>query len=77
MYAITGITGKVAGFSRRKAARPRGPARRGQGSGLEGAFADVDDAASLASAFKDAEGVFILPPSGFDPEPRVFRRRNA
>ncbi len=29
----------------------------------------MEDAASLAAAFRDAEGVFILPPSEFDPEP--------
>jgi uncharacterized protein YbjT (DUF2867 family) len=29
----------------------------------------MDDSVGLASAFKGAEGVFILPPSEFDPEP--------
>ena len=29
----------------------------------------MDDAASLASAFRGAAGVFVLPPSEFDPEP--------
>jgi len=37
--------------------------------GCEVAFAEMQDAASLTAAFKGAEGVFILPPSEFDPAP--------
>ena len=40
-----------------------------QARGCEIAVADMDDAANLAAAFKGAAGVFILPPSEFDPEP--------
>jgi uncharacterized protein YbjT (DUF2867 family) len=29
----------------------------------------MEDAGALAAAFKDAKGVFILPPSEFDPAP--------
>ena len=31
--------------------------------------ADLDDAASLAAAFEGVAGIFILPPSEFDPLP--------
>ena len=31
--------------------------------------ADIHDVASLASAFEEAEGVFVLVPPSFDPEP--------
>ena len=37
--------------------------------GCEVAIANMDDAAALTEAFKGATGVFILPPSDFDPEP--------
>ncbi|MFL9931094.1 NmrA family NAD(P)-binding protein [Paraburkholderia sp. RL18-103-BIB-C] len=79
MYAITGITGKVGGTVARTllaagqpvravvrdAARARSWAERG----CEVATADMDDAASLTAAFEGTQGVFILPPSEFDPSP--------
>jgi uncharacterized protein YbjT (DUF2867 family) len=37
--------------------------------GCDIALAEMDDAASLTSAFRGAAGVFILPPSEFDPKP--------
>jgi NAD(P)H dehydrogenase (quinone) len=37
--------------------------------GLQHRFGEMDDPASLASAFKGAAGVFIQPASEFDPEP--------
>src|SRR6266403_4476809 len=37
--------------------------------GCDIALAEMDDAASLTSAFRGAAGVFILPHSEFDPEP--------
>src|ERR1700730_1804402 len=37
--------------------------------GCDVALAETDDAESLTSAFRGAAGVFILPPSEFDPEP--------
>jgi uncharacterized protein YbjT (DUF2867 family) len=79
MYAITGITGKVGGALARSLLAERLPVRavlrdeskaaawRSQGCDI--ALAELDDPASLTSAFKDAAGVFILPPSEFDPEP--------
>ena len=37
--------------------------------GCEVVQADIADATSLASAFKGAEGVFVLVPPNFDPAP--------
>jgi uncharacterized protein YbjT (DUF2867 family) len=79
MYAITGITGKVGGALARTllaagqpvravvrdAARARSWAERG----CELVTADMDDAVSLSAAFEGTQGVFILPPSEFDPAP--------
>ncbi|MGA7781636.1 MAG: NmrA family NAD(P)-binding protein [Paraburkholderia sp.] len=79
MYAITGITGKVGGAVARAllaagqpvravvrdAARARSWAERG----CEVVTANMDDATALAAAFEGMEGVFILPPSDFDPAP--------
>jgi uncharacterized protein YbjT (DUF2867 family) len=79
MYAITGITGKVGGAVARTllaagqpvravvrdAARARSWAERG----CEVVTADMDDAAALTAAFEGTQGVFILPPSDFDPSP--------
>jgi uncharacterized protein YbjT (DUF2867 family) len=79
MYAVTGITGKVGGAVARTllaagqpvravvrdAARARSWAERG----CEVVTADMDGAASLAAAFEGTQGVFILPPSDFDPAP--------
>jgi hypothetical protein len=39
------------------------------GRGCEVVTADITDATSLASAFKGAEGVFVLVPPNFDPAP--------
>ena len=79
MYAITGITGKVGGAlalslladkrSVRAVLRDQAKAGEWQARGCEIALAGMDDAASLAAAFKGAAGVFILPPSEFDPQP--------
>jgi uncharacterized protein YbjT (DUF2867 family) len=79
MYAITGITGKVGGALAREllaAGQPvravvRDAARAASwaASGCELATARMEDAATLAAAFEGATGVFILPPSDFDPAP--------
>ncbi|MBZ9921891.1 NmrA family NAD(P)-binding protein [Mesorhizobium sp. BR1-1-7] len=79
MYAITGITGKVGGALARNLLADGLPVRavlrdatkavEWKAKSCDVALAEMDDAASLASAFKGADGVFILPPSEFDPEP--------
>jgi len=79
MYAITGITGKVGGAlaqallangqSVRAVVRDKDKARAWAERGCTVALAEMHDAAALAVAFKGAQGVFILPPSEFDPLP--------
>src|SRR3982074_2179967 len=86
MYAITGITGKVGGAVARSLLAERLPVRavlRDEAKaaawrtrGCDVALAEMDDAASLTSAFRGAAGVFILPPSEFDPEPGFPEARN-
>jgi uncharacterized protein YbjT (DUF2867 family) len=78
MYAITGITGKVGGALARSLLSKKLPVRavlrdeakgaEWKGQGCEIALAEMEDAASLALAFNGANGVFILPPSEFDPQ---------
>ena len=79
MYAITGITGKVGGVAARTLLAAGQPIRavvrnadKGglwSGLGCQVAIAQMEDAAALTRAFTDVTGVFILPPSNFDPEP--------
>jgi NAD(P)H dehydrogenase (quinone) len=79
MYAITGITGNVggsvahnllaAGRSVRAVVRDIGKGNVWAERGCEVVTADIADATSLASAFKGAEGVFVLVPPNFDPAP--------
>jgi uncharacterized protein YbjT (DUF2867 family) len=79
MYAITGITGKVGGEvarhllangqSVRAVLRDRAKAADWAAKGCDVAIADMANAEQLAAAFSGTEGVFILPPSDFDPEP--------
>src|ERR1700729_3229666 len=79
MYAITGITGKVGGAlaqtlltankSVRAVVRDESKAKEWAERGCEVALASMEDVRALSAAFKGAEGVFILPPSEFDPLP--------
>ena len=79
MYAITGITGNVggsvahnllaAGQSVRAVVRDIGKGTVWAERGCEVVKADIADATSLASAFRDTEGVFVLVPPNFDPAP--------
>jgi NAD(P)H dehydrogenase (quinone) len=79
MFAITGITGNVGGVVARTlleqgkdvrgVVRDVGRSAAWAGRGCELAAADIGDAASLAAAFKGAEGVFVMVPSSFDPAP--------
>jgi uncharacterized protein YbjT (DUF2867 family) len=85
MYAITGITGKVGGalantllsanLPVRAVVRDPARAQAWAERGCELAVANMDDAASLAAAFAGATGVFILPPSEFDPSPGFSEAR--
>jgi uncharacterized protein YbjT (DUF2867 family) len=79
MYAITGITGQVGGeiarhligqgASVRAVVRNRDKAADWAAMGCDIAIADMANAEQLAAAFSGVEGVFILPPSDFDPAP--------
>jgi uncharacterized protein YbjT (DUF2867 family) len=79
MYAITGITGKVGGEiarhligqgeSVRAVLRNRAKAADWAAMGCDIAITDMANAEQLAAAFSGVEGVFILPPSDFDPAP--------
>ncbi|VTZ52020.1 NmrA family transcriptional regulator [Methylocella tundrae] len=79
MYVITGITGQVGGALARTllgAGRPVRAVVRDAGKGAawaergcDVALADLNDAAALASAFKGAQGVFVMAPPIFDPAP--------
>lgn len=79
MYAITGITGKVGGALAhtllaanrpvRAVVRDADKGRRWAARGCAVALAPMDDGVSLTTAFTEVEGVFILPPSEFDPAP--------
>jgi len=79
MYAVTGISGKVggavartllaAGQSVRAVVRDAAKGRRWAEMGCEVAVAEMEDTDALAAAFKEANGVFILPPPEFDPSP--------
>src|ERR1700728_4584208 len=79
MYAITGISGKVGGEiarhlisqgeSVRAVLRNRAKAADWAAAGCDIAIADMANAEQLAMAFSGVEGVFILPPSEFDPTP--------
>jgi len=85
MYAITGITGNVggsvahnllaAGRSVRAVMRDIGKGNVWAERGCEVVEADMGDAMSLASAFKGAEGVFVLVPPNFDPAPGLPEAR--
>jgi uncharacterized protein YbjT (DUF2867 family) len=79
MYAITGITGKVGGTLGRKllaqgrsvraVLRDAAKAEAWSARGCQVALAGMEEPDELAAAFEGADGVFILPPSEFDPAP--------
>jgi NAD(P)H dehydrogenase (quinone) len=85
MYVITGITGQVGGVIGRTLLAAKMPVRAvvrhaGKGQewadrGCEVALATIEDAASLAAAFKGAEAVFVLVPPIFDPLPEFPEAR--
>ena len=79
MYAITGITGKVGGALARHLLAEGLPVRAvvrdaeraapWKALGCEVAIARMEDRTALTAAFAGTTGVFVLPPSEFDPEP--------
>src|SRR5260370_41908071 len=79
MFAITGVTGKVGGAVARSllaqgqkvraVVRDAEKGRSWSAQGCDIAIASVEDAARLAKAFHGAEGVFLMTPPNFDPEP--------
>jgi NAD(P)H dehydrogenase (quinone) len=79
MYAITGITGKVggtvaqtllaAGRNVRAVVRDEAKGRAWADRGCEIALASIGDAEALTAAFAGTEGVFLMTPPNFDPEP--------
>lgn len=79
MYAITGITGQV-GSAVADALIAQGPQVRAvlrnaekaeawRARGCDIAIADVNDVDALTDAFRGVEGVFVLVPPMFDPNP--------
>jgi uncharacterized protein YbjT (DUF2867 family) len=79
MYAITGITGQVGGAVARTllssgqrvraVVRDADKGRVWSDLGCEVAIAEMEDAQALTLAFTGVTGVFVLPPSNFDPQP--------
>ncbi len=79
MYAVTGITGKVgsavahdllaAGQKVRAVVRSAAKGKAWADKGCEVAIAEIGDAAALTAAFAGTDGVFLMTPPNFDPEP--------
>jgi NAD(P)H dehydrogenase (quinone) len=79
MYAVMGVTGQVGAavadtlLSRGKKVRVilRNPEKAApwRDRGAEIAIANYDDVDALQSAFRDAEGVFVMIPPNFAPDP--------
>jgi NAD(P)H dehydrogenase (quinone) len=77
MYAIMGITGQIGGVvgrallaanqQVRAVVRDAVKGRAWADRACEVAQATIEDASSLSTAFRGAEGVFVLVPSRFDP----------
>jgi NAD(P)H dehydrogenase (quinone) len=79
MYVVTGITGKVgamvadallgADLKVRAVVRDEAKGKRWAGRGCDVSVASVGDAAALTKAFAGADGVFLMTPPNYDPEP--------
>jgi len=79
MFAVTGVTGKVGGAVARNllaqgknvraVVRDAEKGRFWSAQGCEIAIASVEDAAGLTKAFQGVEGVFLMTPPDYDPEP--------
>jgi NAD(P)H dehydrogenase (quinone) len=87
MYAVTGITGKVggvvartlldAGLPIRAVVRDANKGRPWANQGCEVAIASIADADGLTKAFSGVDGVFLMTPPDFDPEPGFPRTHEA
>jgi NAD(P)H dehydrogenase (quinone) len=79
MFAITGVTGKVGGAVARSllaqghkvraVVRDAEKGRSWSAQGCDIAIASVEDATGLTKAFHCVEGVFLMTPPNYDPEP--------
>jgi NAD(P)H dehydrogenase (quinone) len=79
MFAVTGITGKVGGQVARRllaqgktvraVVRNRAKGDEWAALGCEVSLADIGDADALIEAFRGMEGVFLMTPPNYDPEP--------
>ena len=79
MFAVTGITGKVGsqvarsllarGQTVRAVVRNREKGDEWAALGCEVSLASVGDADALIEAFRGVEGVFLMTPPDYDPEP--------
>lgn len=79
MYVVTGVTGQVgravvqqllaAGKDVRVVVRQEDKADEWKKQGCEVAVADYGNAAALSRAFARSEGIFLLMPPNYDPEP--------
>jgi NAD(P)H dehydrogenase (quinone) len=79
MVAVTGITGKVGsrvargliaqGQAVRAIVRSREKGDEWAARGCEVSIASLDDAAAMTEAFRGVEGVFLMTPPNYDPEP--------
>jgi NAD(P)H dehydrogenase (quinone) len=79
MVAVTGITGKVGsrvarsllaqGQAVRAIVRSRAKGDEWAALGCEVCVASIDDAATMTEAFRGVEGVFLMTPPNYDPEP--------
>ena len=87
MYAIVGITGRVGGAVAREllvqgkkvraVVRDQAKGEEWAKRGAEIALADVEDAAALIHAFEGTEGVFVMVPPNFAPDPNYTSARTA
>ena len=79
MYAVTGITGKVggavaqklldAGAKVRAVVRDEAKGKPWADKGCDVAVAEIGDAEALTAAFAGTDGVFLMTPPNYDPEP--------
>jgi len=87
MYAVMGVTGRVGGAAAtdllqsgagvRAILRDAAKAKAWADRGCEVAFANTEDPAALTAAFRDVEGVFVMLPGVFDPNPGFPEARAA